>query len=64
MLGFVLVMCISCRPMCLSFPSKFYMFKKFKYFLNKKAKLDVVKAMILSYFMYSNIFYEVGNIEE
>ena len=43
---------------------KFYMFKKFKYFLNKKAKLDVVKAMLLSYFTYSNIFYGVCNNEE
>ena len=43
---------------------KFYMFKKFKYFLNKKAKLDVAKSMILSYFTYSNIFYGVCNGEE
>ena len=43
---------------------KLYMFRKFKYFLNKKAKLDVVKAMLLSYFTYSNIFYGVCNNEE
>ena len=40
------------------------MFKKFKYFLNKKAKLDVAKSMILSYFTYSNISYGVCNGEE
>ena len=43
---------------------KFYMFKKIKYFLTKKAKLDVVKAMLLSYFTYSNIFYGICNEED
>ena len=43
---------------------KFYMFKKIKYFLNKKAKLDVVKAMLLSYFTYSNIVYIICNEDD
>ena len=43
---------------------KFYMFKKYKYFLNKNAKLDVAKAMLLSYFTYSNILYGVCTNEE
>ena len=43
---------------------KFYMFKKIKYFLTKKAKLDVAKAMLLSYFTYGNIFYGVCNDED
>ena len=43
---------------------KFYMFKKIKYFLTKKAKLDVAKAMLLSYFTYGNIFYGICNEED
>ena len=43
---------------------KFYMYKKIKYFLNKKAKLDVAKAMLLSYFTYGNIFYGICSDEE
>ena len=43
---------------------KFYMFKKYKQFLSNKAKLDVVKAMLLSYFTYSNIFHGVCNDNE
>ena len=43
---------------------KFYMFRKYKQFLSKKAKLDVAKTMLLSYFTYSNIFYGVCNDEE
>ena len=41
---------------------KFYMFKKIKYFLTKKAKLDIV--MLLSYFTYGKIFYGVCNDED
>ena len=43
---------------------KCYMFKKYRYFLNKKAKLDVVKVKLLSYFTYSNIIYEVCNCDQ
>ena len=43
---------------------KFYMFRKYKQFLSNKAKLDVVKTMLLSYFTYSNIFYRVCNENE
>ena len=35
------------------------MYKQIQYFLNKKGKLDVAKAMLLSYFTYGNIFYGI-----
>ena len=43
---------------------KFYMYKKIKQYLNQKAKLDVAKTMLLSYFTYGNIFYGICNDEE
>ena len=43
---------------------KFDMFKKYKQFLSNKAKFDVVKAMLLSYFTYGNNFYGVCNNNE